>query len=54
MVNTKLSVCLTKYHAKKAYGEVNILIHICMTLALCGGEWSASCPSWSIHSEEEM
>jgi hypothetical protein len=28
----------------KAYGEVDVEIHIFLTLALAGGEWSASCP----------
>jgi hypothetical protein len=28
----------------KAYGGVNIWIHIFFTSALVGGEWSASCP----------
>jgi hypothetical protein len=28
----------------KAYGEVDVYIHIFLTLALAGGEWSASRP----------
>jgi hypothetical protein len=28
----------------KAYGGVNVYIHIFLTLALAGGEWSASHP----------
>jgi hypothetical protein len=28
----------------KAYGEVDIYIHIFLTSALVAGEWSASCP----------
>jgi hypothetical protein len=28
----------------KAYGGVDVYIHIFLTLALAGGEWSASCP----------
>ncbi|PNF24771.1 hypothetical protein B7P43_G16631 [Cryptotermes secundus] len=27
----------------KAYGGVDVQIHISLTLALAGGEWSASC-----------
>jgi hypothetical protein len=27
-----------------AYGGVDVQIHIFLTLALIGGEWSASCP----------
>jgi hypothetical protein len=38
-VKVKLSLCLTKHYAKKAYGGVDVL-----TSALAGGEWSASCP----------
>jgi hypothetical protein len=29
----------------KAYGGVDVQIHIFLTAALVGGEWSASCPS---------
>jgi hypothetical protein len=29
----------------KAYGGVDVYIHIFLTSALAGGEWSASCPS---------
>jgi hypothetical protein len=28
----------------KAYGGVDVQIHIFLTLALAGGEWSPSCP----------
>jgi hypothetical protein len=28
----------------KAYGDVDVYIHIFLTSALAGGEWSASCP----------
>jgi hypothetical protein len=28
----------------KVYGGVDVLIHIFLTLALAGGEWSASIP----------
>jgi hypothetical protein len=28
----------------KAYGGVDVLVHICLTSALAGGEWSASRP----------
>jgi hypothetical protein len=28
----------------KVYGGVEVYIHIFLTLALVGGEWSASCP----------
>jgi hypothetical protein len=28
----------------KAYGEVDVQIHIFLASALAGGEWSASCP----------
>jgi hypothetical protein len=29
----------------KVYGGVDVYIRIFLTLALAGGEWSASCPS---------
>jgi hypothetical protein len=28
----------------KTYGGVNVYTHLFLTLALVGGEWSASCP----------
>jgi hypothetical protein len=34
-------MCLIKHHAMKAYGGVDVEIHI-LTSALVGGEWSAS------------
>jgi hypothetical protein len=34
-----------KMYAMKTYGGVNVKIHIFLTLALAGGEWSASHPS---------
>jgi hypothetical protein len=39
-----LSFCLIKHYAMKAYGGVDIYIHIFLTSALAGGEWSASRP----------
>jgi hypothetical protein len=39
----KLSLRLTKYHAKKTYW-VSVYLHAFLTLALGGGEWSASRP----------
>jgi hypothetical protein len=38
----KLSLYLTKHHAKKAYGGADVLIFL--TSALAGSEWSASRP----------
>jgi hypothetical protein len=43
-VNVKLSLCLIKHYAMKAYGGVDIWIHIFLTLAIVGSEWSASRP----------
>jgi hypothetical protein len=34
----------TKHYAMKAYGEVNIYVHVFLTSGLVGGEWSASRP----------
>jgi hypothetical protein len=36
----------------KAYGEVEVQIHIFLTLALVGSEWSASRPGRFIHREK--
>jgi hypothetical protein len=33
-----------KHYAVKAYGGVDVYIHIFLTSALAGGEWSASRP----------
>jgi hypothetical protein len=33
-----------KHYATKAYGGIDVLIHIFLTSALVGGEWSASRP----------
>jgi len=41
----KLSLCLTKYHAMKKFGKVEIQLYTFLTMALEGDEWSASCPS---------
>jgi hypothetical protein len=35
-------VCLTKHYPMKAYGRVGAQIHVFLTSALVGGEWSAS------------
>jgi hypothetical protein len=40
-----LSLCLTiKHYAMKAYGGVDVYIHIFLISALVGGEWSPSRP----------
>jgi hypothetical protein len=38
----KLSLSLTRHYAMKTYGEVDVQIQVFLTLALVGGEWSAS------------
>jgi hypothetical protein len=44
-VKVQLFLCLTKYHTMKMYGGGKIEIHKFITVALDGGEESASCPS---------
>jgi len=44
-VKVKLSLCLTKHHARKMYWEVEDSSTNSLTLLLDGGEWSASHPS---------
>jgi hypothetical protein len=39
----KLFLCLIK-HIMKVYGEMEVYLHTFLTLALDGGEWSASHP----------
>jgi hypothetical protein len=39
------SLCLTKHHAMKTYGEVEVWLHTFLTSALVEGEWSASRPT---------
>jgi hypothetical protein len=39
----KLTLCLTKHYAMKTYGGVDVYIHVFLTLAQVGDEWSASC-----------
>jgi hypothetical protein len=41
-VKVKLSLCLTKHYAMKAYGRMDVQIHYFLTSALVGGEFLAS------------
>jgi hypothetical protein len=41
----QLSLCLIKCHAMPMCEGVEVWIHIFLTSAKDGGEWSASCPS---------
>jgi hypothetical protein len=49
--NVKLSLYLTKYHAMKTYGRVEVKLHAFLTSAPDGGEWSASRPGRFIPGE---
>ena len=40
----KLSLGLMNNLAMKMYEGLKVLLHAFLTLALAGGEWSASCP----------
>jgi len=45
----KLSLCLTKYHAMRMYGGVELSSHAFFTSVLYGGKWSASCSGrWNL------
>jgi len=37
-----MSLCLTKHHAMKAYWGVEVQLHVFLTSALIGSEWSDS------------
>jgi hypothetical protein len=43
-IKVKLSLYLTKHHATKTYGGVEVQFHVFLTSALGGGEWLASRP----------
>jgi hypothetical protein len=43
-IKVKLSLCLIKRHAMKAYWRVDVWLHAFLTSTLDGGEWSASLP----------
>jgi len=38
----KLSLCLTKHHYLKTYGEAEVYLHSFLNYSVCGSEWSAS------------
>jgi hypothetical protein len=40
MLNVKLSLCLIRQHAVKAYGRIKAWLHIFLITTLDGGEWS--------------
>jgi hypothetical protein len=44
VVEGKVVPVLIKHYAMKAYGGVDVQIHIVLTSALVGSEWSASRP----------
>jgi hypothetical protein len=50
-VKVKLSLCLNKHHAMKAYWGVEVERHAFLTSALEGGERSASRPGRFIRRE---
>jgi hypothetical protein len=45
-----------KHYARKMYAVVSVQIHVFLTLALVGGEWSLSdnaCPEYQSHSRDD-
>jgi len=57
MINVSLSLpkchtmkmyvlCLIEYHAMKIHGGLEVQLHAHLNLAVDGGEWSVSCPSY--------
>jgi hypothetical protein len=43
-IKGKVVTVLIKHYAVKKYGGVDVYIHVFLTSALVGGEWSASRP----------
>jgi hypothetical protein len=41
-----MSLCLTKHNAMQVYWGVNVYIHVFLTSALDGGEWSVPNPCY--------
>jgi hypothetical protein len=52
-LKVKISLSLTKHCVMKAYWVMEIQIHVFLTSALVGGEWSASRP-WRINPGETV
>jgi hypothetical protein len=44
-MEVKIFLCLIKHHAMKAYGRMEEQLQTFFSLALHGGEWSASHPT---------
>ena len=44
MAKVELLPCLIKCHATKTDGEMAVQLHTLLTMAVCGGMWSVSCP----------
>jgi hypothetical protein len=43
-----LLLCLIKHHAMKVYGTVEIHLHVFLTSAFWGHDWSVLCPGYFI------
>jgi hypothetical protein len=41
----KLCLCLSKHYGMKAYGRVDVEVHVLFTSAIVGGVWSATRPT---------
>jgi hypothetical protein len=54
MVQVNLSVCLTKHHAMRTYGGVEVYFHAFLLSTLDRRQWSASRPGCFTYGEKAL